>query len=145
MINTMLIILIAAINFFTVVDDINKKSVYFEKYLSTQHKKKIEGDKHYYIVINAICQSCFKAEKNFLENITKRDDVTLIISSKEPILPDYLKKFEKKQNVLRDKGKYYKLNITPLTDGLIVTEKGEVQNIIEIHYWNIEKLNKFLK
>lgn len=146
MLKIILLMLMLIPAFFTEVPDIEKKSVYFEKYLEKQFNISPEQDRHLYMIIKVMsCENCFKADGTFIEDVANRKDVTIILSSRDRVLPKYIRDLVKRRNILLDRGKYYKLNITPLTDALIVVENEKVQNIAEIHFWRASELSKFLK
>lgn len=146
MLKIVLLIMMLIPSFFNEVTEIEKKSVYFEKYLEKEFKITPKQDRHIYMIIQVLnCENCFKADGTFIDDVVNRKDVTIILSYRDKVLPKYVRDLAKKENVLLDRGKYYKRNITPLTDGLIIVENEKVQNIVEIHYWRKSELSKFLK
>jgi len=140
-------ILISLSFFFTLsasADD--KKTELFENYLNKNHNLKIKETKHFYLVIDAkACQTCKNINFEHLRKLNKRDDITIIISySRRGKLPESIKSIIKLENVLLDKGNYFKWNITPLTDGFIVTKNNKISKFHELELWNSKTVDKFL-
>lgn len=124
-----------------------KKTEIFSKYLQTNHNLNITQEKHYYLIVNAVaCETCKKVDFEFLSELSNRDDFTIIISfSQRKKLPKEVIQITKKSNVYLDKGEYYDWNITPLTDGLIITENNRIQKIHNLEYWNKKTILDFVK
>ncbi len=139
-----LIVLIATQ--FILADGMNNKTEIFSKYLQTNHNLQIPQEMHNYLIVNAVaCKTCKKIDFEFLAKLSERRDITILISfSQRKKLPKEINELIKKRNIYLDKGNYYEWNITPLTDGLIVTEKSKIQKIHKLEYWAAKDVKKIL-
>ena len=118
--------------------DIEQKNQLFTRYLKENHKLEIPESRQLFFVFSAAgCETCQKLDFEYLHKIAKLQNLKLIISYPRAIsLPQIVVDLVKEENVLLDRGNYFRWNITPLSDGFLVTEKGKVIKIFEIDRWN---------
>lgn len=126
--------------------DFSRKTDLFEKYLNKEQGLQIREKRQFFFIIDVKgCTTCKTIDFDFLGTLSKREDVIIIISyARRGNLPHNIKDIIKKNNVFLDKGNYFNWNITPLTDGFIVTENKEIIKIHELQFWTSKTVNDLL-
>jgi len=144
--NLLLIMLIFFVGSQINATDISQKTKIFNKYLQDNFQIEIPDMKRVFFVVNAAgCETCKYVDFNYLNELSTHQNVTIIISYPSRLeLPHNVVELTKKNNVLLDRGNYFRWNITPFTDGLIVTESKKIISLYEPEQWTSVSINNLL-
>lgn len=137
MIFVLVISLLLQFEFYNQVDELDEKSKYFANYiLKFQNIEKLPNNHLYFMVETAGCETCSKTDFNYLGKIVEnRDDITIIfLIDKYSKVPESIEKLLKNKNIYLDRGKYKRINITPLSDGFIRVKNQKVASIYEVNH-----------
>lgn len=141
------IVLLFLLNFSIYAADKPSGKVLFEKYLKENYNYELPNSLQYYIVAQAMgCETCKKIDFEYLTGLARNGKYKIIISYPNRLkLPESVKKIMKEENVWIDRGAYYKLNITPITDGIIISKNRKVSAIFKIDAIEKELVDEVLE
>lgn len=143
-----IITMLFQIQFFSNVDYIDNKSIYFKKYLSEIHNINSLPKDHIYVIVDSQgCETCNHTDFKYLnEWINSYKNATIILIVQNNNTPDKIKTLIKHDQVILDFGDYKKRNITPLTDGFIRVKNSNITAIYEIEqYLHKSLLDKLIE
>jgi hypothetical protein len=123
----------------------SKESKYFENYLMKSFNKKYPDKKGYFFIIpNNGCMGCRKTVLNFILSKDYNPQYCYaIISQPDDETMSLIKNI--KNVMIDEKGRIDRLNLQTANTVMIVTEKGNIKNIISLSFQNVDSIRRFLK
>lgn len=123
-----------------------KKTELFDKYLVENHKIGIPENKQSYFIFGADgCETCKKIDFDYIEKISKRNNlIIIIIYPKRAKIPESINKLLKNKNIFLDRGRFDRYDIASNTDAVITCESKKIINIKELDRWTPKDVDKLL-